>query len=135
MKALRKEINREKNFWKWWLLICLVIIAAATIIYFEPYLTSSTFFDKGHTATNMLISMGTSGIVLYIYHFTKVQQCKHKCIKNVCYFIILICLIVNTLLSRLATNIFLTYIMMLVTGVGTGGVAMLFSVYDKEIVN
>ena len=133
LEKLRNKTGSSRKFSWQWLSVCLLSFVLATFVYWLPYLSSSVYSNEGDTAVNILISMASSGIVVFIYRLPKIQQLQNRKLKNVCYGAILFSIIINVPLSFLNTSTILEYIMIVITGIGTSGVALLFSIYNTEI--
>lgn len=129
-----KRIIRCRNK-KWsilWVTLCVAIFLVATLFYLIPS-DAQSFRDKAHTAENILLAMSTSGLVVFFYRIPKVRNMNLFSLEKWCLFVIGLCVAINVVLSIPESTDLIEYVMMAVTGIGTGSVALLFASFDKYI--
>lgn len=114
------------------LLACLATFLIASYLFWEPIIFSSSIRDNALTAVNILISMSTSGFVMLFYRIPRVRRNRRK-LETTCLGVMAICIAVNVILSLFKSNEYFTFIMTIVTGMGTGCVALLFSVHNTTL--
>jgi len=114
------------------LLVCLSTFLIAAYLFWEPIIFSSSIRDNALTAVNILISMSTSGLVMLFYRIPLVQKNRRK-LETICLIAIAICIAVNVILSLFEPKECLNFLMTIVTGIGTGCVALLFSIHNTTL--
>lgn len=114
------------------LFVCLGTFLIASYLFWEPIIFSSSIRDNALTAVNILISMSTSGLVMLFYRIPLIKKKRRK-LETICLIVIAICIAVNVILSLVEPRESLNFIMTIVTGMGTGCVALLFSIHNTTL--
>lgn len=132
MEANRIVRCRNKKWSILWVTICVAIFLVATLFYLILS-DAQSFRDKAYTVENILLAMSTSGLVVFIYRIPKVRNMDMFSLEKWCIFVIGLCVAINVVLSIPEFTGLIEYVMMVVTGIGTGSVALMFTSFDKYI--
>lgn len=126
-----QELQKKNRSWnKKWLMACIVMLCVATIIYCGA-VNSWMLLDRGHTATNPMIAMSMSGMVMLIYRIPRIRDMSSNKLENLCMLSIGLCFFTNACLSLVPESNCLNYIMTMIVGVSTGSVSLMFCSFNS----
>lgn len=132
--AANRSIRSRKTKWcMLWLGACIATFLLAAVVYWLPIITSSPFVDKGDTASNILISMSTSGITIFLFQIPEMKKIGCDRIERVSRWIAILCIIANSILSVSGFGKCVKFFSIIITGIGTGSVAIMFMCFSQRI--